>query len=150
MCSASSSTISGSRAVVSGGRYARTCSRKFMGLAERSDSGDTLERVEQLAPVPALLAEDFPARRRQLVIAAPALARLLDPFPLDPRAPLHAIEHWIQRRDVEPQHGAGAVVDQLRDLVPVTAASLEGGQHHQLRRAALQVVFRGHIVRDNI
>src|SRR5688500_2347896 len=116
MCSASSSTISGSRAVASGGRYARTCSRKSMASAERGDSRDTLERVEQLAPVPALLAEDLPASRRQLVIAAPALAGLLNPFPLDPRAPLHAIQHWIQRCDVEPQHGAGAVVDQLRDL----------------------------------
>ena len=150
-CCASSSTISGSRAMVSGGRCSRTWRLKSMPCHPiGSMPRDALQRRQQLVPAGALLGEHLPAGRRQLVVAAAALPGLLEPPAIDPAAALHAIEHRIERSDVKPQHAAGPVVDQLGDFVAVPLPFLEDRQDHQVGAAALQLSVWRHIWRDNI
>src|SRR5262249_53314666 len=86
-------------------------------ISGRLHAGDAADGSRELAPGGALRREDVGARRREAVIAAAALARLLDPAPLDPAALLEPIEERIQRRDAERQHAAGPRLDQLAQLV---------------------------------
>ena len=74
---------------------------------------------DEVLPAAALRGEDLAPDRRQPVVAAAALAGLLDPLPLDPAALLEAVEERVERGDVVAQRAAGARLDQLADLVAV-------------------------------
>ena len=95
-------------------------------------------------------ARNLPALRRQVVVPAAALPCLLDPLPVDPAAPLHAIQHRVQGGDVEAQHAVGSIVDALGDVVSVPRAALDRREHHELGAPALHVSVWGHILRDTI
>ena len=51
---------------------------------------------------------------------------------------------------MEAKHTRGPVVDQFGDLVTVPGALLYGGQNHQFRAAAFELVLRGHMFRHHI
>src|SRR5437870_13552234 len=103
------------------------------------ESGDAIDSADELAPAVALLGEDGGASRRELVVAAAALARLLDPAPLNPAALLEAVEQRIQRRDAEAEHAARARLDQLAQLVAVARLRFDERQDEQLGAALLQL-----------
>src|SRR5829696_8520112 len=117
---------------------------------DRIDSGDTLKGGDQLLPAGPLVAQNSAAGGGELVVPATPLAGLLDPFPLDPAPALHAIEHRVERGDVKSEDAAGAIVDQLRDLVAMAAACFERRHDHQLGGATFELVLWRHILPDNI
>src|SRR3954467_13969593 len=104
MCCEISSTAAASRA---GSRdippmRRRTCSLHSCMLRLR----DSMHRLDERGPGAAANAQRLPARRREAVVAAPALRGLLDPAPLEQALCLQAIEQRIEGRDVEPQGAA--------------------------------------------
>src|SRR5262245_56272193 len=99
------------------------------------DYGDAAGGVGERAPRAALALEDLRARRRDLVVATPALPRLLDPAPLNPSALLEAIEQRIERGDAKLQHTVRPRFDQLAQVVAVTRLIFEEREDQQLRAA---------------
>lgn len=97
---------------------------------DRVEAGNAAKRREEGVPVAALRQENLAASGRESVVAATSLTRLLDPFAFDPVAPFHAVEHWIQRRDVKPKLPTRTVIDQLADLVAMPLAFLETRKNH--------------------
>ena len=93
-----------------------------------------------------------PSLARQLVVAPPPLAGLLDPPAFDPAALLEAIQHRIERRDPEGEGAFGPRLDQLADLVAVARPLLHQRQHQQRRAPLLhfRTEHRRHISRRNI
>src|ERR687883_1594761 len=100
---------------------------------------DAVDRQHELAPRTALGREHLPPLAREAVVAAAPLAGLLHPPPLDPAAPLELVEERVERGHVEPEHAAGAGLDQLAQLVAVPRLVLEQRQDHQLRAPLLQL-----------
>ena len=98
-----------------------------------------VERGEELLPGVALRGQHLAPLGRQLVIAAPALAGLLDPLPLDEPAPLQAVEQRVERGDVELEHAVGALADELCDFVAVARAVLHQRHDEHLGAALLQL-----------
>src|SRR5688572_13110365 len=92
-----------------------------------TDPGDTAQRHDELFPAAALAGEHAAAGGRDAVEAAAPLARLLDPAPLNQLPALEAIEHGIERGDVELEHALRSLFDQLADLVAVPGAVLDQG-----------------------
>jgi hypothetical protein len=60
------------------------------------DSGDEAHGVDERLPSIALAREDAAALRRQTIEAAPALAGLLHPSPLQPSSFFQPLEEWIE------------------------------------------------------
>src|SRR5687768_9604224 len=94
-----------------------------------------LDRVNEFGPVAALRRQHAAAFGCQPVEPAPALVRLLDPLAGDPAALLEAVEQRIERRHLELQPAARALLDQLADLVAVTRACFHQRQDQQLGAA---------------
>src|SRR5205085_4893323 len=78
----------------------------------------------------------------QAVVAAAALARLLDPLPLYPAPPLHTVEQRVERGGVELEHAVGAVADELRDLVAVAGLVLYERHDEHLGAPLLQFAVK--------
>src|SRR6266540_2459051 len=78
--------------------------------------------LDELVPGLALSGQHTLTCRRQPIEAAPALARLLNPRPLDPAALLEPIEQRIERIEVEHEPPARQRLDQLAKLVAVSGA----------------------------
>src|SRR5262249_55499079 len=78
-----------------------------------------------------------PARLRDPVVVAAALARLLHPAAAQPTAVLQPVEGRVQGGEREAQRAAGAGLDLLGDLVAVQGPRLHPGQDQQLRAALL-------------
>jgi hypothetical protein len=114
-----------------------------------AEGRDAVERLEKRFPSPALRRERLAAGRCDPIEAPPALAGLLDPAPLDQSPPLEPVEERIERRDPEANLPVGALLDELRDLVPVTLLLLDQGQHQHLGAAPLQIA-RAHVFRRHI
>src|SRR5205823_2819549 len=110
-CCDSSSTISACRA---GGRCRptrrRSIARQKSGIL---DSGNAVDRGDELAPRPALRLEDGAARGRQTVVPAAALPRLLHPAPLNPSTLFEPVQQRIERGDPELEDAARTKLDQL-------------------------------------
>src|SRR5580658_2506386 len=66
------------------------------------DSCDAPDGVGKLLPAFSLSGQNLSALRGEAIEAAPALACLFDPAPVDPSAPFQAVEQGIERCDVEP------------------------------------------------
>src|SRR5262249_38215494 len=78
------------------------CGYGVLALSRRvRDPRDPVERSEKILPDVALAGQRLAAGRRQLVVAAPALAGALDPAALDEAAVFETVERGIERRDVE-------------------------------------------------
>jgi hypothetical protein len=119
-------------------------------LPDWIEPGDAMERAEQLLPVRPLRRQHPAAVRGQPVVAAAALAGLLHPLAVDPAAPLHPVEHRVERGDVEAQDPARPLVDRPGDLVAVPLPLLERGEYEQLGAPPLQFCLWRHILPDNI
>src|SRR4029079_18764653 len=102
-------------------------------------SCDLLNRVDELAPVAPLRGEDLAPFDGQAVEAPPALAGFLDPPPGDPAALLEAVEQRIERRHLELEAAARALLDQLADFIAVPRPRLDQRQDQQLGAAFLQL-----------
>src|SRR5262245_33260316 len=89
-----------------------------------SSSGDPAHRLDERLPCLDLRLEHAVTVGRELVEPPAPFARLLDPGSLDPTSFLEPIEERIQRIDVERQQPAGAVVDQLAEVVTMAGLSL--------------------------
>src|SRR5947209_6764019 len=96
------------------------------------------DRVDELPPVIALRGEDALALGRQTIEAPPAFAGLLDPLARNPSPFLEPVEQRIERRDLEFQASAGALLDQLADLVAVARARVHEREDQELGAAFLQ------------
>src|SRR4029079_4432541 len=99
------------------------------------DSSDAADRLDELAPGVALGLEHLGAGRGEPVVAAPALAGLLDPAALDPAALLEAVEERIQMSDTEAEAAARPGFDQLAQVVSVPRLILDERQDQQLGAA---------------
>src|SRR6266850_5469625 len=98
---------------------------------------DPVHRLDERRPGALLPAEHLPPRGRQLVVAAAALRRLLDPATLDEPPRLEAIEKGIERGDVEAERAARPRLDELADLVAVAGALLDEREDEKLGGAFL-------------
>src|SRR3954453_9194412 len=100
--------------------------------------GELSERGDEPRPVGALLGEHLPAGLGDAVVAAAALAGLLDPAALDPAAVLEPVEGRVEGGEREAQPAIGPLLDQLRDLVPVVALVFDNREDDQLGAALLR------------
>ena len=82
-------------------------------------SSNSVDRRDEDAPARALRGQDAAAFARQPVVAAPALAGLLDPAALDPATALEAVEQRVERGDVKSNSAARALLDKFADFVAV-------------------------------
>src|SRR5262245_24811286 len=105
------------------------------------DSCDAVDRLDELAPRAALRRQHGGAGRRQPVVAAPALAGLLDPAALDPPALFEAIEQRIERRRAESEHAARSRFDQLAEVVAVAGLILDQREDEELGAALFQLAI---------
>src|SRR3982751_6866300 len=106
------------------------------------DRGDLRQRGDETAPVGALLGQDAPPRVRDPVVTPPAGARLLDPASLDPAAVLEAVQGGVQRRERERQPAVRALLDHLRDFVPVMGLAFDDRENDQFGAAFLGIFGR--------
>src|SRR5262245_39508526 len=150
-CAASSSTACPGRLPAPVSRACLRMSARKSGFGVMSMSrkesrvlhpGELAERGDEAGPVGALLGEDAPAGLGDAVVTAAALARLLDPAPLDPAAILHAVERRVERGEREPEAAIRALLDEPRDLVPVMALVLDEGENHHLGASLLGFIDR--------
>src|SRR5687767_8632704 len=86
------------------------------GMANPRDAG---QRVDELFPARAMAGQHAASFGSDPVKPLAALAGLLHPAPGDEAALLEAVEHRVERGDVELEHAAGPLLDQLADLVAV-------------------------------
>src|SRR3989442_2860104 len=136
---ASSSTTSSESSRHS--RFARSRTSAFHCRRSRSritDSSEIPNQLEEQPPFLALRREHFAAFGRDLVITPAPLPRLLDPAALDPFAFFELVEGCVERCEVEGERAAGAILDQLRQLVAVPRFIVEKCEHDELRRALLR------------
>src|SRR5262249_958249 len=140
-CCESSSTISSSRA---GSRRAfESAARTARFQSDTLGSGHAVDGGDEVVPDALPLLEDGTALGREAVVAAAALARLLDPAALDEAALLEAIEERVEGGDVEAEDAVGALLDLLVDLVAVAGAAGEEREDQQLRAAFLELTIDG-------
>src|SRR3954463_15131684 len=76
-----------------------------------------LDCDEQRLPLFAQGLKLAPSDRRQAVTSASPLIGSMLPKTFDPFIPLHAVQEWIQRRQVERQGTFCLLLDTSRDLV---------------------------------
>src|SRR5918994_4128564 len=104
-----------------------------------ADASDAPQRQEELLPQAAPRRQDVPPFRADPVVPSPALARLLDPAPLDPASALHAVEGRVEGGRVEPQRPLRPRLDELGDLVAVARPLFDQGEDQELRAALLEL-----------
>src|SRR5262245_41243905 len=132
-CCDSSSRISASRS----GDKPSSDSRALISTLKSGmlDSGDQVDRFNELTPPGALLRKHIFARRRQAIVAAPTLTRLFNPAATNPIPFLKSIKQRIKGSDVEPDRAARTQLDQLSNLVSVSGTIFQQGQNHQFGTA---------------
>ena len=101
-------------------------------------SRDQPDGLDELVPGLALSRQHTLTCRRQPIEAAPALARLLDPRPLDPAALFEAIEQRIERVEVEHQPPARLRLDELAEFIAVPGSGYQHRQEEQFGGALFQ------------
>src|SRR5688572_6548785 len=97
-----------------------------------ADARHAVQRRDELVPEAALPLQHLAALGGQLVEAAAALARFLEPPALDETALLEAVEHRVERGNLEADGALRARFDQLADLVPVPLPVLQQRQDQHL------------------
>ena len=86
---------------------------------------------------PLALENVFPFGCQPIVTTAP-LAGFLDPPSGNQSPPFQAVEHGVERGDVEFEQAVRTVFDELADLIPMTSAVLDERKDQQLRAAFFQ------------
>src|SRR5262245_38441717 len=99
---------------------------------------DADEGADEGVPAGAAFREGAPACRRDAVVAPAALSGALDPAALDQLPPFHPVEQGIERRGVEGQDTVRALLDQLRDFVPVPGPLLQQREDEHFSAALLE------------
>src|SRR4029077_2345224 len=150
-CCESSSTISASRT----GDNRSSASRALISTLKSGmlNSGDQVDRFDELAPAGALLRQHVFARGRQAIVAAPTLPRLFNPPATNPVPFLQSIKQRIKGSDVESDRAARTQLDQLANLVSVPGTIFEQRQNHQFSAALFQFAiwnWRCHILQCHI
>src|SRR4051812_34180761 len=102
-------------------------------------SGDAGDRLDELLPTLALGLENAAPRFGDRVVSAAALLGALDPASDDPAALLHAVEHRVERGDVEGEHAAGARFDQFRELISMPRLRIEEREDEKLGAALFEL-----------
>src|SRR6476620_1437331 len=99
-CCESSSTISASRT----GDNRNSANRALISTLKSGmlNSGDQVDRFDELAPAGALLQQHIFARGRQAIVAAPALTCLFNPAAPNPVPFLQSIKQRVKGSDVKP------------------------------------------------
>src|ERR1044072_5086714 len=103
------------------------------------NSGNAVDRFDKLLPTVALCGQHLPTFGSQAVITTTALARLLDPPPLNPTTAFESIKQRIKRSDIETQPPFGALLDQIPDVIPMPRLVFNEGEDEQLRTPLLQL-----------
>src|SRR5262245_36535582 len=118
-------------------------------ITHSCDSGDGLREGD---PPAAQVLERASPRRGDRVETTASLAGLFNPATGNPPAVFHAIEQRIERRDVKRQHAARPRLDELVELIAVSALVLEEREHEKFCAAFLQVGSKhgGDICGDNV
>src|SRR6185369_4584215 len=93
------------------------------------DSGDAIERGEEIGPGLTLFVQDFAAGGGDFVIASSALAGFFNPSALNPAASFEPIEHRIKRGDVELKHSVGTLFDEFGNFISVTRSVFDQRQN---------------------
>src|SRR5258706_4066230 len=127
----------------SSSRCCRISSLMPRGHSGMFDSGVSVDGVGELAPRAALRREDARTGGGQPVVAAPALARFLDPAADDPAALLEPVQQRIQRGDAEFQHAARSRLDQLAQVVAVARLIFDERQDEELGAPLLELAVQG-------
>src|SRR5262245_33166982 len=118
-----------------------------------ADLDDAVDGGGEALPALALLGEDAPAGGGDAVVAAPALAGLLDPPSLEPAALFQLVEERIEGGDLETDGAVGLALGHLADLVAVARPLLEQGEDDQLGAALLQLAVEDpgvHVLHQHI
>ena len=105
-----------------------------LGLLERPVEAVTLDPDRLDA---ALARQHSSTLRGELVEAATALSRLLDPAPFEQALALEPVKHGIERRDVEHQRATGSLFDEFADLIAMARPILDERHDQQLGAAFL-------------
>jgi hypothetical protein len=114
------------------------CVLSAVGYAEigstfsRVDTGNTVQRREEVRPGLPLFVEDPSARGSHFVVSPASLSGFLNPPPLDPSSGFEPVKHRIERCDVELEHTFGSLLDQLGDFVTVAWPILYQRQYQHL------------------
>src|SRR6476660_1857236 len=150
-CCETSSTISASRT----GDNRSSTSRALISTLKSGmlNSGDEVDRFDELAPAGALLRQHVFARGRQAVVATPTLPRLFNPAATNPVPFLQSIKQRIKGSDIESNRAARTQLDQLANLVSVSGTIFQQGQNHQFGAAFFQFAvwnWRCHILQCHI
>src|SRR6185437_8990820 len=101
-------------------------------------SCNALHGSHKFNPGVALLLQDEAACRRELVIAAAALAGFFHPAALDPAALLQPVQQRIKRRDVEGERAVRLLLNELADFIAVARTGFQQGKDEQLSAAFLE------------
>src|SRR5436190_23610363 len=103
------------------------------------DSRNPVDGFHELAPGALLRGQHGGARLRQPVVAAPALAGLLNPAALDPAAFLEAVQQRIKRRDAELEDAARARLYEFAKVVALPRLIAPERLNQELRAAFLEL-----------
>src|SRR5262252_6455128 len=104
---------------------------------------EVVQRVDELTPGAALLGQRSPASGRKPVVAAAALARLLDPTAFDQLLPFEPVKHGIKRGDVELKAAVGLGLDLFGKLIAVPGPCFEQRQEDQFGAPFLELACGG-------
>src|SRR6476619_2559373 len=81
---------------------------------------DAIDGCDEGLPDAALRGENFLPIASQFVVAAAALARLLNPAAFDPASVLESVEQGIEGSRIELEGAVGARLDEFADFVAVS------------------------------
>src|SRR3954451_3558252 len=123
MCCESSSTISASRI----GDNCNPDSRALISTLKSGmlNTGDQVDRFDELTPACALLQQHVFDRGGQAIITASTLTCLFNPAATNPVPFFKSVKQRIKGSDIESDGAARAQFDQLPDLVSMSGTILE-------------------------
>src|ERR1700678_3506020 len=101
-------------------------------------SGNSIDRVDKIAPGVALFLQNCLAQSSQLVVSPPALTSLFDPSPNNESTFFEAIEQRIKRGDIELERTFGTLFYEFADFIPVSRTMFDQREDKQFRTAFLQ------------
>src|SRR5262245_10811018 len=120
------------------GARRRSIARRKSGIL---DARNAIDGGHEFTPRPALRFEDAGARGREAVVAAAALAGLLDPAAVNPAAFFETVEQRIERRDAELEHAAGAQLDQLAEVITMPRLVFNEGEDQEFGAPLFQLAI---------
>src|SRR5580765_490389 len=121
----------------------RSSRRSRKARSRLSEAGDAIDGDEERLPHRAFARELLAARRRQLVVPAPPLARFLHPAAFDQAVIFQSIQRRVKRGDLIGERALRLLADEPADFVAVPGAIFDEGEDQEIRRALLQLLREG-------